>query len=176
MRKQSRLGSAFAVLLFAGLSGSAHFTHRHAHSAGSFELAAATFRVPVQPSVPPDAVLAALAPVAPQPPAAAPDAAAPVEAAPPPAPAPSATPPMDDADAADFARLRQCESSGNYQDDTGNGYYGAYQFSADTWHGLGYDGLPSEAPPEVQDEAARRLRDRSGWGQWPACSRRLGLQ
>lgn len=75
-----------------------------------------------------------------------------------------------------FARLRQCESGGNYQDNTGNGYYGAYQFSADTWHGLGYSGLPSEASPEVQDEAAHRLRDRSGWSQWPACSRKLGLR
>lgn len=75
-----------------------------------------------------------------------------------------------------WARLRQCESSGNYQDDTGNGYYGAYQFSADTWHGLGYGGLPSEAAPGVQDEAARKLQARSGWGQWPACSRKLGLR
>ena len=29
-----------------------------------------------------------------------------------------------------WAVLRQCESGGNYADDTGNGYYGAYQFAA----------------------------------------------
>jgi hypothetical protein len=74
-----------------------------------------------------------------------------------------------------WARLRQCESGGNYADDTGNGYYGAYQFSAGTWHGLGYAGLPSSATPAVQDQAAQKLQARSGWGQWPACSRRLGL-
>ena len=74
-----------------------------------------------------------------------------------------------------WARLRQCESGGNYADNTGNGYYGAYQFAAGTWHGLGYAGLPSAAPPAVQDQAAQKLQARSGWGQWPACSRRLGL-
>jgi hypothetical protein len=74
-----------------------------------------------------------------------------------------------------WAELRQCESGGNYAIDTGNGYYGAYQFSASTWHGLGFSGLPSQAPPATQDTAAVELQARSGWGQWPACSRRLGL-
>ena len=74
-----------------------------------------------------------------------------------------------------WAELRQCESGGDYAIDTGNGYYGAYQFSAATWHGLGFTGLPNQAPPAVQDEAAVELQARSGWGQWPACSRRLGL-
>jgi len=75
-----------------------------------------------------------------------------------------------------WAELRQCESGGNYAIDTGNGYYGAYQFSASTWHGLGFSGLPSQAPPATQDTAAVELQARSGWGQWPACSRRLGLR
>lgn len=77
--------------------------------------------------------------------------------------------------AQDLARLRQCESGDNYQDDTGNGYYGAYQFSLATWHGLGYPGLPSQAPPATQDQAAIRLQHQHGWGQWPACSAMLGL-
>ena len=74
-----------------------------------------------------------------------------------------------------WARLRQCESGDDYSIDTGNGYYGAYQFSAATWHGLGYAGLPNQAPPAVQDQAAQQLQVRSGWGQWPECSRKLGL-
>lgn len=74
-----------------------------------------------------------------------------------------------------FAALRQCESGDNYQDDTGNGYYGAYQFSLGTWQGLGYSGLPSQAPPAVQDQAARQLQAADGWGQWPACAAQLGL-
>jgi hypothetical protein len=74
-----------------------------------------------------------------------------------------------------WAELRQCESGGNYQDNTGNGYYGAYQFSLSTWEGLGLSGLPSDASPATQDAAAAELQARSGWGQWPACSARLGL-
>jgi peptidoglycan hydrolase-like protein with peptidoglycan-binding domain len=79
------------------------------------------------------------------------------------------------ATADDFARLRQCESGGNYRANTGNGYYGAYQFSASTWRGIGYSGMPHQASPGTQDEAAAKLQARSGWGQWPACSRKLGL-
>jgi hypothetical protein len=75
-----------------------------------------------------------------------------------------------------WARLRACESGGRYNINTGNGFYGAYQFHPRTWRGLGYPGLPHQATPEMQDEAARKLQARSGWGQWPACSRRLGLR
>ena len=75
-----------------------------------------------------------------------------------------------------WARLRQCESGGRYNINTGNGFYGAYQFHPRTWRGLGYPGLPHQASPEMQDEAARKLQARSGWGQWPACSRRLRLR
>ena len=75
-----------------------------------------------------------------------------------------------------WQRLRNCEAGGRYQANSGNGYYGAYQMSAGTWHSLGYSGLPHQAPPEVQDQAARKLQARSGWGQWPACSRRIGAR
>jgi hypothetical protein len=90
--------------------------------------------------------------------------------APPPPPTPPTAPSADV-----WAELRQCESNDNYADNTGNGYYGAYQFSEATWQSLGYSGLPSEASPATQDAAAQRLQARSGWGQWPTCSRRLGL-
>ena len=75
----------------------------------------------------------------------------------------------------DFEALRWCESGNDYGIDTGNGYYGAYQFSPWTWWGLGYGGYPHEAPPEVQDEAAVLLQFLYGWGQWPACAWWLGL-
>jgi hypothetical protein len=75
-----------------------------------------------------------------------------------------------------LAKLRWCEAGGRYDANSGNGYYGAYQFSAGTWHKLGYTGLPHQAPPEMQDEAARKLQAHSGWGQWPACSRRIGAR
>jgi hypothetical protein len=75
-----------------------------------------------------------------------------------------------------WVKLRRCEAGGDYRRNSGNGYYGAYQFAAATWRSLGYSGLPHEAPPAVQDAAARRLQLRSGWGQWPACSRRIGAR
>jgi hypothetical protein len=71
--------------------------------------------------------------------------------------------------------LRMCESGDDYSINTGNGYYGAYQFSLSTWYSLGYTGLPSNAPPYVQDAAAQKLQAEAGWGQWPACSAQLGL-
>jgi hypothetical protein len=75
-----------------------------------------------------------------------------------------------------WARLRSCESGGRYTTNTGNGFFGAYQFHPRTWRNLGFPGLPHQAPPEMQDEAARKLQARSGWGQWPVCSRRIGAR
>jgi hypothetical protein len=71
--------------------------------------------------------------------------------------------------------LRYCESGDNYGADTGNGYYGAYQFTASTWWWIGYAGMPDQASPAMQDQAARVLEARVGWGAWPVCSQALGL-
>ncbi len=73
-----------------------------------------------------------------------------------------------------LARLRSCE--GSYTSNTGNGYYGAYQFDIQTWGG--YRGYPnaSVAPPAVQDEKAWLTYQRRGWSPWPSCSRSMGLQ
>ncbi|HUC37343.1 MAG TPA: transglycosylase family protein [Acidimicrobiales bacterium] len=113
--------------------------------------------------------------VPPPPPAPAPaPPPTPAPAPPPPPPAP-ATAAASQPSAGTWAELRSCESDDNYSDDTGNGYYGAYQFSLSTWEALGYSGLPSDASPGVQDQAAQELQARSGWGQWPACASELGL-
>lgn len=78
--------------------------------------------------------------------------------------------------AENFHKLRVCESSDNYRINTGNGYYGAYQFDLQTWHGLGYGGRPDQAAPATQDRAARQLYDQRGWSPWPSCSRQEGLR
>jgi hypothetical protein len=83
--------------------------------------------------------------------------------------------PAQAATADDFARLRQCESGGNYSINTGNGFFGAYQFDIGTWQGLGYSGRPDQASPAVQDQAAAKLYNARGWSPWPSCSRQLGL-
>ncbi len=76
----------------------------------------------------------------------------------------------------DLYRLRMCESGGNYAINTGNGYYGAYQFAAGTWQALGYPGVPSQAAPVVQDAAVVKLWQMRGWAPWPGCAASLGLR
>lgn len=74
--------------------------------------------------------------------------------------------------------LRTCESRGNYQDNTGNGYYGAYQFSLGTWQRLGFSGLPSDAAPSVQDQAIVKNTNLSSGGlatQNPGCYAKTGI-
>ncbi|MDT0166519.1 transglycosylase family protein [Actinotalea sp. AC32] len=76
-----------------------------------------------------------------------------------------------------WAALAQCESGGNPTIVSSNGlYHGLYQFSVGTWQSVGGSGLPSQASPDEQTMRAQMLQARSGWGQWPACSRKLGLR
>jgi hypothetical protein len=70
--------------------------------------------------------------------------------------------------------LRSCESHDDYAENTGNGYYGAYQFSLATWLTVGGRGLPSTASAQAQDAAAHTLFDREGWAPWPVCSWKIG--
>jgi hypothetical protein len=71
--------------------------------------------------------------------------------------------------------LSGCES-GHTNAATGNGFWGFFQFTLATFHSLGYEGSPTDYGYETQREAAQALQARSGWGQWPACSRKLGLR
>lgn len=72
--------------------------------------------------------------------------------------------------------LARCESGGNWSINTGNGYYGGLQFTASTWRSVGGSGLPHQASREEQIARGQILQARSGWGQWPACTRKLGLR
>ena len=73
-----------------------------------------------------------------------------------------------------LARLRSCE--GNYTSNTGNGYYGAYQFDKRTWGNYGGYELASDAPAAVQDEKAWQTYKARGWQPWPTCKVKMGLQ
>jgi LysM repeat protein len=66
-----------------------------------------------------------------------------------------------------LARIRSRESGGNYATNTGNGYYGAYQFDLRTWQGVGGVGLPSYASPAEQDLRAQMLYNQRGCSPWP---------
>lgn len=86
----------------------------------------------------------------------------------------AAAPSVDAAGADAWARLRQCESGGNYQAISASGKYrGAYQFDQRTWESVGGEGDPAAAPPEEQDLRARILYARSGKRPWPHCGRYL---
>ncbi len=80
------------------------------------------------------------------------------------------------ADGSVWDRLAACESGGNWAINTGNGYYGGVQFSLATWRGVGGSGYPHQNSREEQIKRAEILLARSGWGQWPECSRKLGLR
>lgn len=70
--------------------------------------------------------------------------------------------------------LAGCETGYKYDNpNTGNGYYGYFQFSATTWWSIGESGYAHQYSYEYQKAGAIRLQARSGWGQWPACSRLL---
>ena len=76
-----------------------------------------------------------------------------------------------------WAALAQCESGGNPKAVSSSGrYYGLYQFSLSTWQSVGGSGLPTDASADEQTARAQALQARSGWGQWPACSTKLGLR
>lgn len=71
--------------------------------------------------------------------------------------------------------LALCESNGTNAN-TGNGYFGFFQFLPSTWRSVGGTGLPSDHSYAEQKNRAQILQARSGWGQWPACSSKLGLR
>lgn len=75
-------------------------------------------------------------------------------------------------------KLRTCETHGNYQTNTGNGYYGAYQFSASTWNSLNTGYARADlAPADVQDAAIIANTNRSAGlrTQNPGCYVKMGL-
>lgn len=74
-----------------------------------------------------------------------------------------------------FAKLRFCEAGGDYTKNTGNGYYGAYQYNLGSWANYGGYARPDLAPPAVQDAKAQATQAARGWSPWPSCARKLGL-
>lgn len=75
-------------------------------------------------------------------------------------------------------RIAACESGGDWQINTGNGYYGGLQFSAATWEAYGgtaYAPRADKATREQQIAIADKVRNRQGWGAWPTCAARVGV-
>lgn len=72
-----------------------------------------------------------------------------------------------------WAALAQCESGGNPSINTGNGFYGMYQFDLQTWRSVGGYGLPSNASAAEQTKRAQILYNQRGAQPWPVCGLRL---
>jgi hypothetical protein len=67
--------------------------------------------------------------------------------------------------------IAACESGGNPSTNTGNGFYGKYQFTMETWQSVGGTGNPAAASEAEQDRRAARLYAQAGSSPWPACGR-----
>lgn len=71
--------------------------------------------------------------------------------------------------------VAQCESSGNWHINTGNGYYGGLQFTQSTWDGYGGENYAPRADLATREEqitVAYRVLDSQGIGAWPVCGPR----
>lgn len=81
------------------------------------------------------------------------------------------------ADSGVWDRIARCESGGNWQINTGNGYYGGLQFSAGTWRAFGggaYAPTADKASKAQQIAVATKVQRAQGWGAWPTCAARAG--
>src|SRR4051794_30148489 len=58
--------------------------------------------------------------------------------------------------------IAACESGGNPHADTGNGFYGKYQFTLSTWASVGGSGSPAAASEAEQNRRAAVLYAREG--------------
>lgn len=76
-------------------------------------------------------------------------------------------------------QLAQCEATGNWAINTGNGFFGGLQFDQNTWArhgGLDYAPRADLATREEQIAVATKTQAAQGWGAWPSCTSRLGLR
>ncbi|SDX82293.1 Transglycosylase-like domain-containing protein [Modestobacter sp. DSM 44400] len=84
--------------------------------------------------------------------------------------------PPPDAPAHDWSAVAECESGGNWNINTGNGYYGGLQFSQSTWEAYGgaaHAPRADLAPPSQQIAVAEKVLAGQGAGAWPICGRNL---
>ncbi|MFC5799882.1 transglycosylase family protein [Streptomyces formicae] len=86
--------------------------------------------------------------------------------------------PADAASVDVWEKVAACESTGNWQINTGNGHYGGLQFTRSTWKEFGGTAHAPRADLATRDQqiaVAERVLKGQGPGAWPACSVRAGL-
>jgi murein DD-endopeptidase MepM/ murein hydrolase activator NlpD len=75
-------------------------------------------------------------------------------------------------------RVAECESSGRWHIDTGNGYFGGLQFAQSTWEAFGGTRYAPSADLATRDEqiaVAEKVLEGQGPQAWPHCGPRAGL-
>ncbi|RZU19962.1 LysM domain-containing protein [Kribbella rubisoli] len=72
-----------------------------------------------------------------------------------------------------WAKVANCESSGNPRAVNAAGYYGLFQFDLQTWRSVGGSGNPAKASAAEQLMRAKKLYARSGASPWPVCGKYL---
>ncbi|MFJ4190316.1 transglycosylase family protein [Kitasatospora sp. NPDC089509] len=75
-------------------------------------------------------------------------------------------------------KVAQCESTGNWSINTGNGFYGGLQFTSSTWAAFGgtaYAPQANQATKDQQIAVAEKVLASQGPGAWPVCSVQAGL-
>ena len=70
--------------------------------------------------------------------------------------------------------MAQCESGGNWSENSGNGFYGGLQFTPATWASNGGVGSPAAASRGEQIRVARNVLRTQGIGAWPVCGGPVG--
>ncbi|MUM15743.1 MULTISPECIES: transglycosylase family protein [unclassified Mycobacteroides] len=73
------------------------------------------------------------------------------------------------ADSVNWDAIAECESGGNWNANTGNGFYGGLQFKPSTWASHGGVGNPAEASREQQIAVAENVLQSQGIQAWPEC-------
>jgi len=69
--------------------------------------------------------------------------------------------------------VAQCESSGNWNTNTGNGFSGGLQFTQSTWQAYGGSGQAHNASKAEQIRVAENVLAGQGPGAWPVCGQYL---
>ncbi|HEY2222225.1 transglycosylase family protein [Actinomycetospora sp.] len=82
-----------------------------------------------------------------------------------------AAPAAQAAPSVNWDAIAQCESSGNWAANTGNGFFGGLQFTQSTWKAFGGSGSPQGASRAEQISVAEKVLDGQGIGAWPVCGK-----
>ncbi|WP_020109778.1 transglycosylase family protein [Nocardia sp. 348MFTsu5.1] len=80
---------------------------------------------------------------------------------------------------ADWDKIAQHESGGDWAINSGNGFYGGLQFTEQTWNGFGggkYAPTADKAAKNQQMEVANSVLAGQGWDAWPTTSVQAGVR